>query len=493
MASLNRRTALGALGTLIAGTRARAETVTLPFANGERPLVAYPQKRKLLRLTSRPPQLETPFSVFDEGVITPNDAFYVRYHLADLPLDSIDPTTFRLTVGGEVNQPISLSLQELRAMPAQEIVAVSQCSGNGRGFFEPRVAGGQAGNGLMGNARWRGVSLRAVLDRAGVKAGAVQVRFDGLDGPVSDGTPDFAKALDIDLARNNEVLLAYAMNGEELPFLNGYPLRLVVPGYFGTYWVKHLNAITVLPKPLDNFWMATAYRIPDNDCNCVAPGTAPAKTKPIGTFKVRSFITSAQDGGTLRAGATTLRGIAFDGGTGIKAVQVSIDGGGSWLDAKLGEDLGRYSFRGWTAPVTLPAGPQVLQVRAVAQSGETQPVEQPWNPAGYLRNLIETTRITALAAASAFMLLSTAHAAPVVYTLPEETAELAAGPGAELAQGQCAACHSAEYVATQPRNLPNPKAFWTAEVVKMQKVYGAPIPQENVAEIVDYLVAAYGK
>ena len=492
MTDLRRRTALGLAGALLASGRAGAESVTLPFANGERPLVAYPQKRKLLRLTSRPPQLETPFAVFDEGLLTPNDAFYVRYHLADLPLDSIDPATFRLTVKGEVNQPLSLGLDELRALPAQETVAVSQCSGNGRGFFEPRVAGGQAGNGLMGNARWHGVPLRTVLDRAGVKAGAVQVRFDGLDGPVGDGTPDFAKALDIDLARNGEVMLAYAMNGAELPFLNGYPLRLVVPGYFGTYWVKHLNEITVLDRPLDNFWMTTAYRIPDNDCNCVPPGTAPARTKPIGRFRVRSFITSVPDGGTVRAGAA-LRGIAFDGGSGIKAVQVSADGGRSWADAALGEDLGRYSFRGWTAPAPAAAGPAVLQVRAVSHAGETQPVEQPWNPAGYLRNLIETTRVTVLAACAALMLIGTAGAAPVIYTLPEETAVLAPGPGAELAQGQCAGCHSAEYIATQPRNLPNPKAFWTAEVVKMQKAYGAPIPQESVAEIVDYLVATYGK
>jgi len=140
-------------------------------------------------------------------------------------------------------------------MPAQEIVAVSQCSGNGRGFFEPRVAGGQAGNGLMGNARWRGVPLRAVLDRAGVKAGAVQVQFDALDGPVAEGTPDFAKALDLDLARSGEVMLAYAMNGEELQFLNGWPLRLVVPGYFGTYWVKHVNEVTVLDRPSSTFWI----------------------------------------------------------------------------------------------------------------------------------------------------------------------------------------------------------------------------------------------
>ena len=130
------------------------DSVTLPFDNGERPLVKYPQKRPMIGLTSRPPQLETPFSVFNEGVITPNDAFFVRYHLADMPLD-IDPDTFTLEIKGKVDQPLKLSLADIKKMPAVEIVAVNQCSGNSRGFFNPRVAGGQFGNGAMGNARWK--------------------------------------------------------------------------------------------------------------------------------------------------------------------------------------------------------------------------------------------------------------------------------------------------------------------------------------------------
>ena len=355
-------------------------------------MVAYPGKRPLIRMTTRPPQLETPFAMFGEGVITANDAFFVRYHLAGLP-ESIDGEAFRLVVKGHVEREVSLSLRELRAMPTVEVVAVNQCSGNGRGFFEPRVAGGQAGNGLMGNAKWTGVTLKSVLAKAGVKAGAVQVRFDGLDGPVLDTTPDFAKALELDHANGGEVMLAWGMNGADLPFLNGFPLRLVVPGYFGTYWVKHLNEITVLDKPLENFWMKTAYRIPDNDCNCVAPGTAPAATKPIGRYKVRSFITSVQDGAAVKAGALTLSGIAFDGGSGIKSVEVSADGGASWVGAALAADLGTYSFRGWSAPVKLEAGQRALKVRAVSNAGETQPVVQPWNPAGYLRNLVETVMV----------------------------------------------------------------------------------------------------
>ena len=388
---------MAALGTaaVFDPLRAFADTVTLPFGNGERPMVKYPQKRLMIGMTSRPPQLETPFSVFNDGVITPNDAFFVRYHLAGIPLE-IDPDTFRVEVKGKVDKPLKLSLAELKAMPSVEIVAVNQCSGNSRGFFEPRVAGGQLGNGAMGNARWKGVTLKAVLDRAGVQKDARQVTFGGLDGPIVDKTPDFVKALDIDQARNGEVMLAYSMNGHDLPFLNGFPLRLVVPGYYGTYWVKHLNEITVIDSVFDGFWMKGAYRIPDNDCNCTEPGTPPKTTIPIGRLTVRSFITSLADGAKVAAGQPiTLKGIAFDSGTGIKEVAVSTDDGKSWTPAKLGQDLGKYSFREWQLPVTLAAGPHELQVRATSNGGQTQPMKPLWNPAGYLRNVVETTRVTA--------------------------------------------------------------------------------------------------
>src|SRR3954468_15302088 len=174
-----------ALAASAAAVRAADDVAELLFDNGARPLIKYPQKRPLLRLTSRPPQLETPFAVFNEGVITPNDAFFVRYHLSDIPLN-IDPGTFTVEIKGKGDKPAKLSLTDIHAMPAVEVVAVNQCSGNSRGFFEPRVAGGQLGNGAMGNARWKGVPLKAVLDRAGVQAGAKQVTFNGLDGPVVD-------------------------------------------------------------------------------------------------------------------------------------------------------------------------------------------------------------------------------------------------------------------------------------------------------------------
>jgi sulfite dehydrogenase (cytochrome) subunit A len=385
-----------AMSSLYHSGKARAETITLPFGNGERPLVKYPQKRPLIRLTSRPPQLETPFSVYAEGPITPNDAFFVRYHLAGIPYD-LDPEKFILRVKGKVDRELALSLADIKQMPATEIVAVNQCSGNSRGFFEPRVAGGQLGNGALGNARWRGVSLKAVLDRAGVQAGARQVTFNGMDRPVMDTTPDFEKALDVDHARDGEITLAYVMNGEPLPFLNGFPLRLVVPGYYGTYWVKHVNEIAVIDGLYDGFWMKTAYRIPDNACACVEPGAAPKATIPINRLNIRSFITNVANGTELKAGRPIkIKGFAFDGGTGVNKVELSVDGGKSWQQAALDKDLGKYSFREWQLPVTLPAGRHDLMVRATNNAGATQPAVATWNPAGYMRNVIETTTITAV-------------------------------------------------------------------------------------------------
>ena len=393
---INRRSLITGAGVSVAASplRALAETARLPFGNGERPLMRYPQKRPMIVQTQRPPQLETPFSVFDEGPLTPNDAFFVRYHLAGIPLE-IDPESFVLEIKGKVTKPLRLSLAELKRLPAIEIVAVNQCSGNSRGFVEPRVAGGQLGNGAMGNALWRGVALKTVLDLAGVEAGARQATFQGLDRPALEATPAFVKALDIDHARDGEVMLAYEMNGADLPLLNGYPLRLVVPGWYGTYWVKHLNEISVVDEPFDGFFMKTAYRIPDNECACVEPGGAAKTTRPISRLNVRSFITNLADGASVKAGRLQVRGIAFDGGSGIKALGVSSDDGASWTSATLGRDLGRYAFREWRLAVTLTRGAHVLKVQATSAGGETQPAVAAWNPGGYMRNVIEAVRVTA--------------------------------------------------------------------------------------------------
>jgi sulfite dehydrogenase len=381
----------------LAALRAQ-EMVELPFENGARPLVKYPQKRPLLRVTSRPPQLETPVSVFNEGIITPNDAFFVRYHLTNSPPpeDVLAPEKFRLQVKGRINSPLTVSIDDLKKFEPVEVIAVNQCSGNSRGFFQPRVSGGQLGNGAMGNAKWKGVRVKDVLEKAGVAAGAKQVAFNGLDGPLLPTTPDFVKALDVDQALDGECLLAYEMNGEDLPWLNGYPLRLIVPGYYGTYWVKHVNEITVVDEQFKGYWMDPAYRIPANDCACVEPGTKPAKSVPIARFNVRSFITSVADGAQLKASANTvIKGIAFDGGYGIREVLFSSDDGRSWSEAELDKDFGKYSFRGWSISFAPKArGKLALKIKATNRIGQSQPLEPLWNPAGYMRNVVETVRVT---------------------------------------------------------------------------------------------------
>ncbi len=370
--------------------------IDLPFGRGHRPLMGFPEKRPLMVMTTRPPQLETPFAVFDESIFTPNDAFFVRWHLANIPT-TVDLQTFRLTIRGRVKQPRSFSLTELQQQfEPVEIAAVCQCAGNSRGFFEPRVAGGQWGHGAMGNAMWKGVRLRDVLGKAGLEKDAKHVRLDGLDRPVADATPDFLKSLSLDNAMADHALIAYAMNGEPLPFLNGFPLRLVVPGWYATYWVKALNDIEVLNQDDHNFWMDPAYRIPDNACGCLEPGEKAAQKIPISTMKVRSFITNVDDGATLSAGSPTLvKGIAFDQGYGIDRVLFSSDGGQHWEAARLGKDYGDFSFRPWEIRVAVKPGQSYrFQSLAINRIGESQQLHAKWNPNGYLRNAVETIHVS---------------------------------------------------------------------------------------------------
>lgn len=378
------------------GAVALPSEVTLPIENGRRPLVAFPQKRPLIMLSPRPPLLETPFSIFNESVLTPNDAFYVRWHLSGIPT-TVDAVTHRIRVHGQVKHPLSLSVDDLRKnFEPVEIVAVNQCSGNSRGLFGPRVPGGQWDNGAMGNARWTGVRLTDVLAKAGLKDGVRQIRFHGLERPALPTTPPFVKALSIDdIIDKGNILIAYEMNGAPLPLLNGYPVRMVVPGWFATYWMKMLSDIEAIDTVDDNFWMKTAYRIPETPGNTVKPTDTGYKTVPINRMAVRSFLTSVQDGGVLHAGPQTLRGIAFDGGSGIRAVQFSSDGGRTWRNAQLGRDYGNYSFRPWESSFVAQRGKSyVLACRAVANNGETQTTIPVWNPGGYLRNVIETYKVS---------------------------------------------------------------------------------------------------
>ena len=398
---LTRRSVLssaGILGGMLATFPAWADgsiKLNLPDGPDERSLTTFPQKGPMILQRSRPPLLETPFEVFDRGVFTPNDQFFVRWHWAVIP-QQVDVTTFKLSVHGHVNNPVSFSLADVLTMPRIELAAVNQCSGNSRGLFQPRVAGGQWEHGAMGNARWTGVRLRDVLDRAGVKSGAVAVRFNGLDQPVVDGAPDFMKSLDIDHARDGEVMVAFAMNGEQLPLLNGFPLRLIVPGWYSTYWVKMLSDIEVLDAPDTNYWMATAYRIPDTPYANVEPGQTGFKTVPINRMVPRSFVTNVRSGNTVRASATVpLRGIAFGGDCGVAQVEISTDQGRSWQKTSLGSDQGKYGFRQWSAQITAPqSGKLVLQARCTNTKGEAQPSQSNWNAAGFMRNVIESVDLT---------------------------------------------------------------------------------------------------
>ncbi|ASG23104.1 molybdopterin-dependent oxidoreductase [Nitrospirillum viridazoti] len=357
---------------------------------------AFPQKGRMILQRTRPPLLETPFEVFDQGVYTPNDRFFVRWHWAGIP-EQVDVATFTLTVHGHVDRPLTLGLGELLAMPRIEYAAVNQCSGNSRSLFSPRVGGAQWRHGAMGNARWVGVPLKAVLDRAGVKAGAVAIRARGLDEPVVPDAPAFAKSLAIDHARDGEVMIAFQMNGEQLPLLNGFPLRLVVPGWYSTYWVKMLSDIEVLAAPDDQYWTKMAYRIPDTPHASVAPGQAGYAQVPINRMVPRSFITNLVDGAQVAAGKPlALRGLAFGGDQGVAKVEVSADGGGTWRQAQLAQDEGRYSFRQWHLAAPGPtAGPVRLMARCTNTAGETQPLEANWNPNGFMRNVVETTTLTA--------------------------------------------------------------------------------------------------
>lgn len=363
------------------------------FASEKKRLIAFPEKKELILLTSRPPNLETPIHYFNE-LITTEDVLFVRWHTYPIPV-SVDLNSWKLRVGGNIGRELMLSMEDIKKLEKVTYTAVIQCSGNGRSFFEPRVPGGQWGNGAMGNCTWGGVRLRDILNMAGIKQGSVEVVFDGLDSVVMPSVPDFIKSLPIDKAIEEDVILAYEINGKPLPMLNGFPLRLIVPGWYATYWVKSLTEIRVLDKSFEGFWMKPAYRIPDNPCGCVPPGTSPKKTVPINRMTTRSLIIEPEEGTLIKTGRNTkISGIAFSGGYSIRDVIVSVDGGKTWHQAELGSDFGRYSWIQWSymwRPQKL--GVYTIMAKATNSIGESQPFESLWNPSGYLWNKIEKVKV----------------------------------------------------------------------------------------------------
>ena len=352
-------------------------------------LDALPGKRPLMRRTFRPPNFETPVELFSEAY-TPNDAFYVRWHSA---VPEVTLADWRLRVAGPgVQRPREFSHDELRRkFRMTDVAAVNQCSGNRRGLFSPHVPGVQWGYGAMGNAVWSGVRLKDVLEDAGLAAGALEVVADGADAPALTG-PDFVKSLPMWKALDPDTLIAFEMNGEPLPKWNGAPARLVAPGWTATYWIKALADLTVTDKPFDGFWMKTAYRVPKGMFG--ASGFESQDTEqnsPITAIKVNSLVVDPAPGAVLERGKRVdVLGIAWDGGSGIRNVEVSLDGGKTWREAKLQRDLGRYSWRQWRYAIKPEqAGALSLMARAHARDGSTQTDTLVHNPAGYHHNVVQ--------------------------------------------------------------------------------------------------------
>jgi hypothetical protein len=288
-------------------------------------------------------------------------------------------------------------LRELKgSFPQVSLAAVNQCAGNRRGRFAPRVPGVQWGNGALGNALWSGVRLRDVLHKAGVAADALEVVFNGADTPLLPGTPDFVKSLPIDRALDESTLIALEMNGQALPHWNGAPARLIVPGWTGTYWMKHLTDIRIQPAAFDGFWMKSAYRVPTGAFPTVRfVSQETPETTPITEMLVNSLITSPTPAARLRRGAPAqLTGKAWDAGAGIAAVEVSVDGRQSWREATLGRDLGRFAWREFHLPLdTSKGGPLEIAVRARSRNGASQPQALTFNPSGYHDNRVQTVRV----------------------------------------------------------------------------------------------------
>jgi sulfite dehydrogenase len=354
-----------------------------------------PGKKPLIQLADKPPNYESPLEYF-RTPITPNDEFFVRYHLADIP--EVDIKTYKITIGGEgANGQAELTLDDLKKMPAVEVAAVNQCSGNRRGLSKPHVAGVEWGYGAMGCARWKGARLKDVLDKVGLKKEAIEIAYGGADGPVVDKTPDFVKSIPVWKAMDENTIIAYEMNGAPLPHSNGYPARIVVPGWTGTYWMKHVNKIDALTQPFKSFWMNPAYRIPVGMFPIAARFTSQeyAPNTPITEMVVNSLITSHRDGDKIKRGKVTVGGLAWDGGYGINKVEVSSDGGKSWSSATLGQDLGRFAFRPWTFELNAKHGKNTVMVNATNKIGQSQVSNLIFNGAGYHNNVMQNITLTA--------------------------------------------------------------------------------------------------
>jgi DMSO/TMAO reductase YedYZ molybdopterin-dependent catalytic subunit len=348
-----------------------------------------PGKEKLIVRSLRPPDYETPVALLDSW-LTPVEHFYVRSHM---PMPSgLDAATWTLQVEGDINTPLTLTLDELKKMPSATVTAVLECAGNGRAFFDPPVAGIQWAKGAVGNARWTGVRMADVLKRAGVKSTGRFVTMNGADRGMAQ-QPDFVRQLPLDKAMHADTLIAYEMNGQPIIPLHGFPLRAIVPGWEGAYSVKWLTALRVIDREFDGFWVATGYRYPTK---MVAPGASvdPKDMAPLSGLVVKSLITRPLEGAVMAPGKVDVAGFAWAGEPDIARVEISTDYGASWQAARLVGERTKYAWRRfeYTFEARRPESCLIL-ARATDAGGRTQPTTPPWNPSGYLWNAPDSVRV----------------------------------------------------------------------------------------------------
>jgi len=357
--------------------------------------VRYGKRADVIVHEQEPFNAETCHAALAESAVTPTDAFYVRGHGA---VPDIDPGAWRLHVGGLVERELDLSLSTLReAFREREVVATLQCAGNRRaGLIAIRDIPGEApwGPGATGTARWTGVALADVLALAGPLREAAHVGFDGADMcPEAKPAQRFGGSIPLDKARRPEVLLAWAMNDAPLAPVHGAPVRVVVPGYIGARSVKWLERIDVRAEPWPGYFQHVVYRLlPEDD----TPG--PGKGMPLGIVALNADVLAPGDGATVAAGLVEVLGYAFAGGERhVARVDVSLDGGTTWRQADLLEDLGRWAWRQWRITVDLDPGEHEILVRAWDSSAATQPEDEAalWNPKGYVNNARPRVRVRA--------------------------------------------------------------------------------------------------
>ena len=428
-------------------------------------------KLDMLVRSVRPEDLEMQLSGFSD-YITPIDHFFVRTHVY---VPKVDLDSWRLKVEGEVTTPLTLTIEELKKLPTVDMVSVAECAGNGRGLYEPPVPGLQWGTGAVGNGRWKGVRLADVLKRAGIKETSKEILFDGADVPL--GTmPDFQRSIPIKKALDTNTILAYEMNGETLPVKHGFPLRVIAPGWASDSWVKWLTSIRVLDKEHDGFWMKASYRHPGKP---VAPGTAVTfeKMQPVTSLHVKSVIAAPIDGTQVLAGRPLMiQGVAWSGDAGpVTSVEVSVDGGRSWKPAVLHpEQRTQFGWRQWSFNWTpSQEAYYTILARAHDAAGNTQPLDEEWNPAGYSWNVVPRVGVDVVKE------LSVAPA-----TMPPASPS---SPLPAVFKSACAVCHEDDVVRQQRLT----RAQWDRELNKMTG-WGAKVKDEDRAGLLDYLFSNYG-